>query len=191
MPPLPKITSQKICLIGDFGVGKTSLIRQFVDRQFSDQYLSTVGVKISRKIVYLDEDLHKKSAGDSDDSQNFKQIQLVVWDIEGSTRFKAIAPSYLQGAKGALIVGDVTRSSSIENLKSHIHLFQSVNPKSCAIIALNKIDLIDSYGQDQLFQSMAKELKDIKISIHMTSAKTSVGVDPIFQALAQEIIMLK
>lgn len=48
-----KVVSQKICLIGDFGVGKTSLIRQFVDRQFSDKYLSTVGVKISRKLVSI------------------------------------------------------------------------------------------------------------------------------------------
>ena len=48
-----KVVSQKICLIGDFGVGKTSLIRQFVDRQFSDKYLSTVGVKISRKLVSM------------------------------------------------------------------------------------------------------------------------------------------
>jgi GTPase SAR1 family protein len=64
------IISQKICLIGDFGVGKTSLIRRFVDRQFSDKYLSTVGVKISRKLVAIN-------------SQNTpqKKIQLLIWDI--------------------------------------------------------------------------------------------------------------
>lgn len=188
MTPIAKITSQKMCLVGDFGVGKTSLIRQFVDRQFSDQYLSTVGVKISRKIVYIDDNFHKNS---NQLSQNLDQLQLVVWDIEGSTRFKAIAPSYLQGAKGALIVGDVTRSSSIENLKDHIQLFQSVNPKSCAIVALNKVDLIDRDEQDQILQSIITELNDIKISIHMTSAKTGLGVDAIFQTLAQQILMLR
>lgn len=54
-----KVISQKICLIGDFGVGKTSLIRQFVDRQFSDKYLSTVGVKISRKLVSINRPVGK------------------------------------------------------------------------------------------------------------------------------------
>jgi small GTP-binding protein len=132
-----KVISQKICLIGDFGVGKTSLIRQFVDRQFSDKYLSTVGVKISRKLVSLDNSVN-------DSQVEPKQLQLIVWDIEGSTRFKAIAPSYLQGAKGGIIVGDVTRQSSIESLKDHVQLFQSVNPKSSLIIALNKVDLIES-----------------------------------------------
>jgi len=190
MTPIPRITSQKMCLIGDFGVGKTSLIRQFVDRQFSDQYLSTVGVKISSKIVHIDENIYK-NANANDINQNIQQLKLLVWDIEGSTRFKAIAPNYLQGAKGALIVGDVTRASSLENIKSHIQLFQSVNPKSCAIIALNKIDLIDSHEQDRLLQSMITELNDIKISIYVTSAKTCVGVDPIFQTLAQEILMLR
>lgn len=190
MTPIPRITSQKMCLIGDFGVGKTSLIRQFVDRQFSDQYLSTVGVKISSKIVHIDENTYK-NANANDINQNIQQLKLLVWDIEGSTRFKAIAPNYLQGARGALIVGDVTRASSLENIKSHIQLFQSVNPKSCAIIALNKIDLIDSHEQDRLLQSMITELNDIKISIYVTSAKTGVGVDSIFQTLAQEILMLR
>ena len=115
-----KVVSQKICLIGDFGVGKTSLIRQFVDRQFSDKYLSTVGVKISRTLVSIN-NLSDNTPVD------LKQLQLIIWDIEGSTRFKAIAPSYLQGAKGALIVGDVTRQSSMQSLKDHVQLFQSIN----------------------------------------------------------------
>jgi GTPase SAR1 family protein len=85
-----KMISQKICLFGDFSVGKTSLIRQFVDRQFSDQYLTTVGVKISRKLVSIP-DLTNNSQVEV--KPEAKQIQLIVWDIEGSTRFKAIAPS--------------------------------------------------------------------------------------------------
>jgi len=131
MQSAPKVISQKVCLVGDFGVGKTSLIRQFVDHQFSDQYLSTVGVKISRKLVSI-----------RDTTQ--EQLQLIIWDIEGSTRFKAIAPTYLQGAKGAVIVADVTRESSIQNLDDHVQLFRSVCPKSSLIMALNKIDLMEN-----------------------------------------------
>ena len=93
--------SKKICMVGDFSVGKTSLIRRFVDRQFSDKYLSTVGVKISRKAVELE-------GGEGDK----KTIQLLIWDIEGQTKFKAIAPSYLQGSKGVIIVADVSRQGN-------------------------------------------------------------------------------
>ena len=71
--------SKKICLVGDFGVGKTSLIRRFVDKQFSDKYLSTVGVKISRKLIELSET----------ESQKAEEIQLIIWDIEGSNKFKS------------------------------------------------------------------------------------------------------
>lgn len=179
-----KVVSQKICLIGDFGVGKTSLIRQFVDRQFSDKYLSTVGVKISRKLVSIN-NLSDNTPVD------LKQLQLIIWDIEGSTRFKAIAPSYLQGAKGALIVGDVTRQSSMQNLKDHVQLFQSINPTSSVIIALNKVDLIDRNERENLLQSIPTEFANLNISIHTTSAKTGEGVDETFQKLARQMLMLK
>jgi small GTP-binding protein len=175
-----KVVSQKICLIGDFGVGKTSLIRQFVDRQFSDKYLSTVGVKISRKLVSIDNSQAEP-----------KQLQLIVWDIEGSTRFKAIAPSYLQGAKGVIIVGDVTRQSSIQSLKDHVQLFQSVNPKSSLIIALNKVDLIESNEREHLLKSIPNEFDNLNVSIHITSAKTGEGVDETFQKLASQMLMLE
>ncbi|WP_103667553.1 Rab family GTPase [Pseudanabaena sp. BC1403] len=179
-----KVISQKICLIGDFGVGKTSLIRQFVDRQFSDKYLSTVGVKISRKLVSIN------SLSD-DTPVELKQLQLIVWDIEGSTRFKAIAPSYLQGAKGALIVGDVTRQSSMQSLKDHVQLFQSINPTSSSIVVLNKVDLIESNARETLLKSIPPEFMNLNISIHTTSAKTGEGVDETFQKLARQMLMIE
>lgn len=178
-----KVISQKICLVGDFGVGKTSLIRQFVDRQFSDKYLSTVGVKISRKLVSVSEQANKLS-------EDKRQLQLIVWDIEGSTKFKSIAPNYLQGAKGALIVGDVTRHSSLQNLKEHMQLFRSVNPKSVLVIALNKVDLIKHAEQEALVQYLSLELSITKCEIKLTSAKTGEGVDETFHNLAHQILSL-
>jgi small GTP-binding protein len=180
MQSVPKVISQKVCLVGDFGVGKTSLIRQFVDRQFSDQYLSTVGVKISRKLVSVTES-----------TQEFKQLQLIVWDIEGSTRFKAIAPTYLQGAKGAIIVADVTRQSSIQNLDDHLQLFRSVCPMSSLIIALNKIDLMEKSERDDIFQAISTNFSNLKISVYATSAKSGENVDQIFQSLTTQMLMLK
>lgn len=177
-----------MCLVGDFGVGKTSLIRQFVDRQFSDKYLSTVGVKISRKLVSIQTPIENP---ENTTKEDLKQLQLIVWDIEGSTRFQGIAPSYLQGAKGALIVSDVTRQASMQSLKSHVQLFQSINPRSHVIIALNKVDLITDQEKEILFRSIPAEFACLKVLVKATSAKTGEGVDEIFQTLAHQMLMLE
>lgn len=169
--------SKKICLVGDFNVGKTSLIRRFVDRQFSDQYLSTVGVKISRKNVELEEVAGKKNV----------QVQLLIWDLEGSTKFKAITPTYLQGSKGVIIVADLTRSETIEHIQEHIKLFLSMNPKGQIIVALNKSDLLDEAKIAKIMASYP--LASEKVSaIYNTSAKTGENVDETFQTLTAKMM---
>ncbi len=165
-------------MIGDFGVGKTSLIRRFVDRQFSDEYLSTVGVKISSKIITL---------------ENIKQqanitAKLLIWDLEGHTKFKGIAPTYLQGASGVLIVADVSRTETVERISEHIKLFSSVNPKGLIIIALNKIDLIDEEKLAMLVEISHAIAKDKVIAVYTTSAKTGQDVDEIFHKLAYTMV---
>ncbi|MBD1934951.1 MULTISPECIES: Rab family GTPase [Cyanophyceae] len=170
--------SKKICLVGDFGVGKTSLIRRFVDRQFSDKYLSTVGVKISRKTVELEQvKQHEKLS-----------VNLLIWDLEGSTKFKAIAPTYLQGASAAILVADVSRQETIEHLTDHLNLFLSVNPKGFIIIALNKSDLADEEKLAKLLQMSNNYQQSQVLSIQPTSAKTGQAVDEIFQNIAYKII---
>jgi small GTP-binding protein len=165
--------SKKICLVGDFGVGKTSLIRRFVDRQFSDKYLSTVGVKISRKKVDLSEE---------------KSVQLLIWDLEGHTKFKAIAPSYLQGASGAIIAADVTRQETIDNCTERLQLFLSVNPKGIAIFALNKADLIEPEKVQLLLENVKKEQPEQVIATYCSSAKTGENVDEMFHLISQQMI---
>jgi small GTP-binding protein len=160
--------SKKICMVGDFGVGKTSLIRRFVDRQFSDQYLSTVGVKISRKLV---------------ESVN---LQLLIWDLEGHTKFKGITPSYLQGASGAVVVADVSRIETIERLPEHLQLFSSINPKGSIVVALNKTDLVDEEKLAKLTQLIQVKDWERVVEIYPTSAKTGSFVDEMFQQLAEK-----
>ena len=172
------VISKKICLVGDFGVGKTSLIRRFVERQFSDQYLSTVGVKISRKSVEL--------AGAKE--QEKLNLQLMIWDLEGHTKFKAIAPSYLQGASGAIIVADVTRQETLDRLIEHINLFLSVNPKGLIIIALNKSDMFDQEKISTLLGVYQFEDQVRVLSTHSTSAKTGQDVDEIFYELSTKMV---
>lgn len=172
------IISKKICLIGDFGVGKTSLIRRFVDRQFSDKYLSTVGVKISRKSIEVN----------NSDQQKHLTLQLLIWDIEGSTKFKGVSASYFQGAKGTIIVGDVTRPESLESISEHLQRFLTINPKGKAVIALNKSDLIEAEFLEKYQQIYSFSDNTGFVSTYATSAKTGTNVDNIFQFLANSMI---
>ncbi len=170
--PVMTTISKKICLVGDFGVGKTSLIRRFVDRQFSDQYLSTVGVKISRKTIEL----------------STQDLQLLIWDIEGNTRFKTITPTYLQGAKGAIIVADVTREETLEHLTQHVRQFLTVNPQAAIVLALNKSDLIEADALARLLQRYQFTEQSRILATYPTSAKTGSQVDEIFQRLVQSML---
>jgi small GTP-binding protein len=172
--------SKKICIIGDFGVGKTSLIRRFVDHQFSDKYLSSIGVKISRKLVDLPEALLNKP----------QQMQMLIWDVEGSNKFKAIAPSYFQGAAGAVIVGDVTQEETLDHVTEHIKIFLDMNQKSYVAVALNKSDLIEAEYLASIRQIYQHKFdgKTKVLSTYFTSAKTGENVDEIFSALAHSLI---
>ena len=170
--------SKKMCMIGDFGVGKTSLIRRFVDRQFSDQYLSTVGVKISRKSIALE----------NTKQQEVVTAQLLIWDLEGHTKFKGIAPTYLQGASGVLIVADVSRTETVERISEHVKLFSSVNPKGSIIVALNKVDLIDEEKLALLVEISHAIGQGKVLAVYTTSAKTGKDVDEIFHKLAYTMV---
>ncbi|WP_072621667.1 Rab family GTPase [Spirulina major] len=169
--------SKKICMVGDFGVGKTSLIRRFVEREFSDRYLSTVGVKISRKVIPLTPDLDR----------NLDTLKLLIWDLEGQTKFKAITPSYLHGSESILVVADVTRQETIDNIQNHIQLFLGINPQGSIAIALNKIDLLDSDEQSYLKESIHSTFTTT-VGAYFTSAKTGENVDTIFNAIAQKMV---
>jgi len=158
--------AKKIVLIGDFSTGKTSLIRRFVDNQFSDAYLSTIGVKISRKSITVEDN----------------DIQNIIWDIEGGTESKALNSSYLLGAHGTIIVADITRESSITNIQGYIDLVYGVSAKTEIVIALNKSDLLSSSDAQGLIENLREQLSDIKY-ISLTSAKNSEGVTALFEQL--------
>lgn len=169
------VISKKMCMLGDFGVGKTSLIRRFVERQFSDRYLSTVGVKISRKTVHL-------TNGQADKEQ---ELKLLIWDIEGHTKFKGISPAYLQGSSGVLVVADITRQETIEHLRDRIREYREINPAGLIAIALNKSDLLE---EEEVLDIQNKfEFPEAVLGIYKTSAKTGENVDAIFEELAYKL----
>jgi small GTP-binding protein len=170
--------SKKICLFGDFGVGKTSLIRQFVECKFSDQYLSTVGVKISRKLVNFPEK----------DLCTERNLQMIIWDIEGSNKFKSVANNYFEGSKAAVIVGDVTQSETLNHIREHIQTFLAINPKSYVVVALNKSDMISAEYLENIRRTYQFTDPSNILNTYITSAKTGKNVDQIFQALATRLI---
>ncbi|MDQ7066746.1 MAG: Rab family GTPase [Sulfurimonas sp.] len=156
----------KIVMVGDFGVGKTSLVKRFVENSFSEEYLSTIGVSIS-----------KKTLNDS---------TLMLWDIEGHTEFKAIFKQYLLGAKGFIIVADLNRKGTIDNIAKHLELCHSIVPNTPVSIALNKADLEHHITQETIDALYA--LSPNILTILKTSAKESQSVEELFKKLDSGII---
>jgi small GTP-binding protein len=168
--------TQKICLLGDFNVGKTSLVRRFIEDKFSDRYLSTVGVKVSRKSLNVTTETETH------------QINLLLWDLEGNTKFKSITPSYLKGASGSIIVADLSRSDTLDNLTHHLQLFFELNPQAQAAVALNKADLIPSEKLAKLVENYPLGNFSRVIGVYITSAKTGDRIEQLFQDLATVLI---
>ncbi|MEJ2415076.1 MAG: GTP-binding protein [Sulfurimonas sp.] len=155
----------KVVMVGNFGVGKTSLVKRFVENSFSEEYLSTIGVSIS-----------KKTLGDS---------TIMLWDIEGQTEFKPVSKQYLLGAKGFIIVADIHRQNTIDSIKSHIELCHCIVKDAPICIALNKSDLPHSF--DENIVDELQQISDKIILIIKTSAKENLGVDNIFTTMDEFI----
>lgn len=178
------MNAKKIVIFGDFAVGKTSLIKQFVDRQFKDEYLVTIGVKLSRKLIRL--------AASNNSERQEQEIELIIWDIEGQGKFSSVSSTYLQGASGAIIVSDLTRPETITNVSEHIELVSSLNPKGIGIIvALNKADLLDERQIENSLKTNQFSNYPQVLATYVTSAKTGQNVEKIFKKLAEYLILHK
>lgn len=159
--------SYKVVLVGDFGTGKTSLIRRFVDNSFSEEYKSSIGVAISKKV------LQEEIDGNSYDST------MMIWDIEGRTEFKSVFSYHLVGAKAFVIVADLSRSESINAIEEHVRLCEKIVVDAPIVVALNKCDL---EHKDVNFEQIKKLSSNI-IDIFKTSAKDDTKVSDTFKLL--------
>ncbi|MCB9077439.1 MAG: GTP-binding protein [Anaerolineaceae bacterium] len=165
---------KKICLLGDYSVGKTSLIRRFVHNRFDDKYISTIGVNVSRKTVSV------SPAG------NVVEVTMMIWDMAGGEEFSQMQGSYLRGADGAILVCDLTRAHTLEQLETHAHNFLRINPASKLVIVANKKDLVNQVllTGDQLDTlAVAFDTRYFR-----TSAKTGDEVESAFRFLAQLLV---
>ncbi len=159
---------KKICLLGASSVGKTSLVKQFVEGIFSEKYQTTIGVKVDKKSLAVEDE----------------NINFMLWDIEGNDRYNIFEERYLRGASGLIIVVDQTRASSlIEGLDIHT-LAKHVT--SCpTILAINKSDLPSTWQLSSQEQEAYDDLFDLQFN---TSAKTGEQVENMFLALAELLL---
>ena len=160
---------KKICLLGGFGVGKTSLVARYVHSIFSDKYLTTVGVKIDKKSV---------NASGTD-------VDLVIWDIYGQDDFQKVRMSYLRGASGYLLVVDGTRRATLDTALALHDSAQAIVPNVPFTLVINKSDLEDQWEIDQ---SLLDVLIERGWRVLKTSAKTGSDVEDAFVTLAQAMI---
>ncbi len=160
---------KKICMLGSFSVGKTSLVKRFVESIFSERYLTTVGVKIDKKVV----------------SSGGEEVTLMLWDLYGEDEYQKIRMSYLRGAHGYLLVADGTRAATLDKALAIQEEAQKNFGPTPYIVALNKCDLT---GEWDVTGEREAEITGSGRHVIRTSAKTGQGVEQIFESLAKAMI---
>lgn len=160
--------SYKVCMLGAFSVGKTSLVKRYVESIFSDNYETTIGVKIAK---------HRLNIAD-------EESQLLIWDIEGKDSFTNINTRYLRGASGIMLVADGTRPDSINELFAINELIQEHATGVPIVIMINKKDLMEQW---HISKAQYAQINRIDACVFESSAKTSENVSDAFFALAQHM----
>jgi small GTP-binding protein len=160
---------KKVCMLGTFAVGKTSLVKRFVESIFSEKYLTTVGVKIDKKTI------------------NFgsEEVNLLLWDIQGEDEFQSLQLSYLRGAAGYLLVIDGTRATTLEGAVEIQRKVEESIGEVPFIAALNKSDLTEEW---ELEESALTQLEEKGWKLIKTSAKSGLNVEDIFMELTGKLV---
>jgi small GTP-binding protein len=158
--------SKKIVLLGHFGVGKTSLIRRFIDNEFETNYQVTIGVQVKKKEVAINKD----------------RVTLMIWDIEGNTSLKKMRSSYLLGSSGFIYVFDLSRPETYENLSSELSYLNEKFPNLPILTIGNKEDLVNSEDLNNYFK------KQNIPNLTFSSAKTGDNVTEMFRQISQLLL---
>jgi small GTP-binding protein len=159
---------RKICMLGAFAVGKTSLVTRYVKSIFSEAYLTTVGVKIDKKPVDL--------AG--------RTVNLILWDLAGEDDIASLRMAYLRGAAGYILVADGTRPSTLDtaiSLRGRVEA--DYGPLPCALL-LNKSDLMQQWA---IGDAVVAKLRDDGWWVRSSSARSGEGVEDAFRDLAVRV----
>jgi small GTP-binding protein len=176
----------KVCLLGDIAVGKTSLIRRFVLDQYDDKYISTVGMKVTKK----------KMEFQFDEYDDNVEVTLLIWDIMGQAReslkstlsqYERYIPQkdFYRNAKAAIIVCDITRKETFEHIEDWITSLFEVVGEVPIIIAANKYDRVEETEFDLM--TVADLAQQYKTKSYLTSAKTNENVDKMFKKIGHRL----
>ena len=160
------MTSKKVILAGSFGVGKTSLFSRFLYNTFSEKYMTTIGVKVDKKVMDI----------------NGRKLTMIIWDIAGEVSQTKVPTNYLLGASGIIYVFDLSRPSTFTNMEEDIQYLNKMLEGALIKIVGNKKDLLSE-----------EELAAIPNSIPLkcdifTSAKTGENVNELFHNLGKALI---
>lgn len=161
---------KKICMVGAFGVGKTSLVARFVFSIFSEKYQTTLGVKIDKKQLTVDG----------------QEMTLMLWDLAGEDGVTQVKPAYLRGAAGYILVADGCRAATLEVARDLQRRVAEAAGPVPYVLVVNKGDLREQW---EIKEAALEELKAQGWQLRFTSAKTGDGVEELFRDLA--LAMLK
>ncbi|XP_037132470.1 ras-related protein Rab-12 [Syngnathus acus] len=172
MPPRPADFKLQIIIIGSRGVGKTSLMERYTDDTFSEACKSTVGVDFKIKTVEL----------------RGKKIRLQIWDTAGQERFNSITSAYYRGAKGIVLVYDITKQETFDDLPKWMKMIDKYASEEAELLLVgNKMDCesdrVISRQQGERFSSRISGMRFCE-----TSAKDNCNVDEIFLKLVDDIL---
>ena len=169
-----KSVTFKILTIGESGVGKTCILRRFVENKFLKNHLATIGIDFKTKNLII----------------NNKEIKLKIWDTAGQERFRNITTQYYKGADGIVLVYDVTDDGSFEKIRDWMAQIQANAEKDDLGLVLlgNKCDVEPRVVTEEQGNKMAEELN---ISYFETSALTGQGIKEAFEQLARDIMKKK
>lgn len=160
----------KLLLIGDSGVGKSSILSSFVDNTFTDTHVSTIGVDFKISAIELEN----------------KIIKLQIWDTAGQERFKTVTTSYYRGAHGIIVVYDITNRESFDNIKYWLEeVLRYTSEKTNVLIIGNKSDLPNK--RTVSFEEAKNFANKYSYDIIETSAKTNVNINKTFDNMATQI----
>lgn len=160
----------KICLLGDGGVGKTSLVYRFIQNRFSTDFKSTLGVNLLKHEIVVGKYI----------------ITAQIWDLGGQDKYEGLRKLYLDGSQGALCVFDKTNKTSFENLEKWIKSFKDLRGDKPMYLIGNKLDLKEFITIDDT--TALAYAKSHDLSYISTSAKTGEQVETAFKNLIQSVI---
>lgn len=160
----------KLLIIGDSGVGKSSLLLRFADNTFTGSYITTIGVDFKIKTVDI----------------NGERVKLQIWDTAGQERFRTITSTYYRGTHGVIVVYDVTSGDSFANVKRWLHEIDQNCDTVSRVLVGNKDDCPDR--KVVLTQDAQRFADQMSIRMFETSAKENKNVEDMFNCITRQVL---